>query len=44
VILQVSGIGPIMITIWFNLTANFFISEEKVWVIKLNNHYFISAS
>jgi hypothetical protein len=29
---------------WFNFTANFFISEEKVWVIKLYNHYFISAS
>jgi hypothetical protein len=28
----------------FNFTANFFISEEKVGVIKLNSHYFISAS
>jgi hypothetical protein len=31
-------------SIWFNFTANFFISEEKVWVIKLSNHYFISVS
>jgi hypothetical protein len=35
----------VMITIvWFNFTANFFISEEKVWVIKLNSHYFISVN
>jgi hypothetical protein len=30
--------------IWFYFTANFFISEETVWVKKLNSHYFISAS
>jgi hypothetical protein len=27
-----------------NFTANLFISEEKVWVIKVNSHYFILAS
>jgi hypothetical protein len=31
-------------SIWFNFTANWFLSEENVWVIKLNSHYFISAS
>jgi hypothetical protein len=34
----------VIISIWFNFTANFFILEEKVCVMKLNNHYFISTS
>jgi hypothetical protein len=29
-------------SIWFNLSAAFFISEKKAVVIKLKTHYFIS--
>jgi hypothetical protein len=29
-------------SIWFNLSAAFFISEKKAKVIKLKTHYFIS--
>jgi hypothetical protein len=29
-------------SIWFNLSAAFFISEKKTGVIKLKTHYFIS--
>jgi hypothetical protein len=37
-----NGLAHDYYSIWFNISAAFFISEKKPGVIKLKTHYFIS--